>query len=49
VFGLEESYKVELESDVQVQRAIEELPQARALYENARKLLAQRTGAGPGQ
>jgi carboxyl-terminal processing protease len=49
VFGMEESYKVELENDVQVQRAIEELPQARALYDNARKLLAQRSGAGSGQ
>jgi len=47
VFGQAESYKVELESDIQLQRAIEELPQARALYDNARKLLAQR--AGPGQ
>jgi carboxyl-terminal processing protease len=44
VFGQAESYKVELENDVQLQRAIEELPQARALYDNARKLLAQRAG-----
>ena len=46
VFGLAESYKVDLESDIQVQRAVEELPQARALYDNARKLLAQRTAPG---
>jgi len=46
VFGLAESYKVDLESDIQVQRAVDALPQARALYENARKLLAQRTAPG---
>jgi carboxyl-terminal processing protease len=49
VFGLAESYKVDLESDIQVQRAVEALPQAQALYENARKLLAQRTANAPGQ
>ena len=46
VYGLEEGYKVELENDVQVQKAIEAIPQARALYENARRVVAQRTGAG---
>jgi carboxyl-terminal processing protease len=49
VFGLVDSYKLDLENDLQVQRAMDELPQARALYDNARKLLAQRTGTGPGQ
>ena len=44
-FGLPESYKVQLESDPQVQKAIESMPQARALYENARKVIAQRAGA----
>jgi carboxyl-terminal processing protease len=44
-FGLPESYKVQLESDPQVQKAIESIPQARALYENARKVIAQRSGA----
>jgi hypothetical protein len=29
---------------VQVQKAIEVLPQARALYENAKKVIAQREG-----
>jgi len=48
VFGQTEAYKVELENDIQLQRAIDELPQAHALYDNARKLLAQRT-AGPAQ
>ncbi len=42
VFGLAEGYKVELEEDVQVQKAVEALPQARALYENAKRVIAQR-------
>ncbi len=42
MFGLTEGYKVDLEDDVQLQKAIESLPQARALYENARKIIAQR-------
>ena len=33
-----------LEADPQVQKAVEAIPQARALYENARKIVAQRTG-----
>jgi carboxyl-terminal processing protease len=45
VFGLPEGYKVELEDDPQVQKAIESIPQARALYENARKTIAQRTAS----
>ncbi len=44
-FGLPESSRVQLESDPQMQKAIESIPQARALYENARKVIAQRTGA----
>ena len=47
VFGLTEGYKVDLEDDVQLQKAVESLPQARALYENARKIIAQRN-AGSG-
>jgi len=43
LFGQAEGYKVELEEDVQVQKAVEAIPQARALYENARKTIAQRT------
>jgi len=45
VFGLEEGYKAELEDDVQVQKAVEAIPQARALYETARKIIAQRAAA----
>jgi carboxyl-terminal processing protease len=43
-FGLGEGYKVALQDDVVVQKAIEVLPQAAALYANAKKVLAQRTG-----
>ncbi len=43
--GLSEGYKVGLEDDIQVQKAIEVLPQARALYENAKKVIAQRAGS----
>ncbi|MBI3669321.1 MAG: S41 family peptidase [Acidobacteria bacterium] len=42
VFGLTEGYKVELEEDAQVQKAVEALPEARALYEKAKKVTAQR-------
>ena len=42
VFGLPTGDEVELENDPQVLKAIEGLPQARALYENARRVLAQR-------
>ena len=42
VFGLPAGDQVDLQEDPQVQKAIETLPQARALYENARHVLAQR-------
>src|SRR5215475_2096324 len=45
-FGMQEGFKVLLEADPQVQKAVEAVPQARALYQNARKIVAQRTGAG---
>ena len=44
VFSMQEGFKVLLESDPQVQKAIEAVPQARALYQNARKIVAQRMG-----
>jgi carboxyl-terminal processing protease len=44
VFGQQEGFKVDLEADPQVQKAVEAIPQARALYENARKVVAQRMG-----
>lgn len=43
-FSLQDSMKVALEADPQVQKALESVPQARALYENARKVIAQRSG-----
>lgn len=44
-YGTQEGMKVELAADPQVQKAVESIPQARALYQNARKIVAQRTGA----
>jgi carboxyl-terminal processing protease len=44
-YGTQEGFKVLLEADPQVQKAVEAIPQARALYENARKIIAQRNGA----
>src|SRR5579859_3375059 len=43
-FGMQEGFKVMLAADPQVQKAVEAIPQARALYQNARKIVAQRTG-----
>jgi carboxyl-terminal processing protease len=48
-FGQQEGFKVQLEADPQVQKAVEAIPQARALYENARKIVAQRAGINPVQ
>jgi carboxyl-terminal processing protease len=44
-YGTQEGFKVLLEADTQVQKAVEAIPQARALYQNARKVVAQRSGA----
>jgi carboxyl-terminal processing protease len=44
-FGQQEGFKVLLEADPQVQKAIDSIPQARALYQNARKIVAQRSGS----
>lgn len=41
-YGQAESFKVEIEGDLQVQKAIEMIPEARALYENAKRIVAQR-------
>ncbi len=48
-FGMQEGFKVLLEADPQVQKGMEAVPQARALYQNARKIVAQRTGETPDQ
>ncbi len=47
LFGLTDGYKVDIEQDPQVLKAIELLPQAKALYENARKIIAERQSAPP--
>jgi carboxyl-terminal processing protease len=41
VFGLDEGYKIELQHDPQIQKAADLMPQARALYENARRVTAE--------
>ena len=46
-FGEQEGTKVQLEADPQVQKAVEAIPQARALYDKARKIVAQRAGIAP--
>ena len=43
-FGLQEGYQIELQDDPQVLKAIDAIPQAKALYQNVRHLTAQRTG-----
>lgn len=43
-FGMQEGFKVQLEADPQVLKAIDAVPQARALYQNARRIVAQRSG-----
>jgi len=45
-FGQQEGFKVLLEADPQVQKAVDAIPQARALYQNARKIVAQRNSSG---
>src|SRR5580704_18098781 len=42
VFGLNAGYHVALENDPQLEKAIASLPQAKALYANARKIVAER-------
>jgi carboxyl-terminal processing protease len=44
-YGTQEGFKVLLEADPQVQKAVEAIPQARALYENARKVIAERSAS----
>jgi carboxyl-terminal processing protease len=42
VFGQNEGYQVELENDPQLDKAETLIPEARALYQNARRIVAQR-------
>jgi carboxyl-terminal processing protease len=44
VFGQPEGFKVQLEADPQLIAAVDAIPQARALYASARKILAEREG-----
>ena len=44
IFGQQEGFKVQLETDPQLRAGIDAIPQARALYANARKIVAQRAG-----
>lgn len=48
-YGTQEGFKVLLEADPQVLKAVDSVPQARALYENARKVVAQRNGGAHDQ
>src|SRR5580765_2890217 len=48
-FGQQEGFKVLLESDPQVQKAVDAVPQARALYQNAKRITAQRTSGASDQ
>lgn len=42
VFGIDEAFRIELDADPQVAKAIEVIPEARALYEKAKQVMAQR-------
>ena len=45
VFGLNDGYKVALQDDPQLDKAVGLIPQSRALYQNALKIVAQREAA----
>jgi carboxyl-terminal processing protease len=49
IFGLSAGYKVQLDNDPQLDKAIDSLPQAKALYANARKVLAQKQAGNTAQ
>ncbi len=49
VFGLDAGFKVALEDDQQLDKAIASIPQAKALYANARKIVAERRASGDAQ
>lgn len=44
LFGQQEGYRAEMEADPEISRAADQIPQARALYDNARRIVAERTG-----
>ena len=43
-FGQQEGFKIQLEADPQLISAVDAVPQARALYASARKIMAERAG-----
>ncbi len=45
VFGQQEGFRAEMESDPEVAKAIDMIPQSRALYDNARRIVAERMGS----
>ena len=45
-FGQEDGFRVEMEDDPEIVKAADLVPQARALYDNARRIVAERSGAG---
>lgn len=47
--GLQAGFKVSVDNDPQVEKAIELLPQAKALYDNAKKVVAERQASELGQ
>lgn len=47
LFGQQEGFKVEAEADPEVAKAVELLPKARALYDTARKIVAERMSGSP--
>jgi len=49
VFGLNDGYRVALENDPQLDKAVESIPQAKALYASARRIVAQREAAEGGR
>jgi carboxyl-terminal processing protease len=44
-YGLNAGYKVSVDNDPQIDKAIELIPQAKALYQNAKKIVAEREAA----
>jgi len=45
LFGQQEGFRVEMEADPEVAKAADLVPQSRALYDNARRIVAERMGA----
>jgi carboxyl-terminal processing protease len=45
MFGQQEGFRAEMEADPEVAKAVELIPQSRALYEKARGIVAERMGA----